>query len=52
MPTEKELIELGKKAFAAKLKEKERSKATVEAVKKLVAAHREEYQSYLAEAGR
>ena len=49
MPTDKELMEAGRKALAAKDKEKARSKVTASAVKRLIAAHKEEYQSYLAE---
>ena len=47
MPTQEELIEAGRKAFAAKDREKKRTKAVAEATKKLIAAHRPEYDGYL-----
>jgi hypothetical protein len=47
MATNEELIALGKKALKAIEAEKVRSKARAEAVKKLIAAHRPEYEGYL-----
>lgn len=49
-PTDRELIELGRKALAAKEKDKVRTKAYTAAAKRLIAAHRQEYEQYLAEA--
>jgi len=47
MPTDAELIELGKKALAAKVKDKARTRAISEATQKLISAHRDEYEGYL-----
>ena len=47
MPTNEELVELGKKALAAKEKDKARTKKAAEAVRKLINAHRDEYEGYL-----
>ena len=48
--TNEELIALGKKALIAREKDKVRTRATAEAVRQLVNAHRDEYESYLAKA--
>lgn len=50
MVTQAELIKLGEKALAAREKDKVRTKAYSAAVKKLIAAHRDEYERYLTEA--
>lgn len=48
MPTDAELIELGKKVIAQRDRDKVRGKAAAAAIKKLIAAHRPEYEGYLA----
>ena len=50
MPTNEELIALGKKVLAQKEKDKTRAKATAVAIQKLIAAHQEEYAGYLPKA--
>lgn len=50
MPTNEELIELGKKTLALREKDKKRTKAVSTAVKQLIAAHKDEYQDLLAKA--
>ena len=49
MVTNEELIELGKKMLAQKAKDKAKARAVTHATQKLVAAHRAEYEKYLAE---
>ena len=50
MPTDKELIELGKKMLTNREKDKKRTKAVAEATSKTINAHRGEYEGYLAAA--
>ena len=50
VPTEAELIELGKKAHALREKDKARARAYSTAVRRLIAAHQEEYEGYLEQA--
>lgn len=50
MPTNEELIELGRKALVQKDKDKARTKAAATAVRMLINAHKDEYQGYLKKA--
>lgn len=51
MPTNEEIMEAGRKALAAKEKDKKRTKRVAEATRKLIAAHKDEYDGYLKAAG-
>jgi len=50
MPTNEELIQEGKKALALKEKDRARTKAKAFAIKRLIAAHKGEYEEYLDQA--
>jgi len=47
MPTKEELLELGKRAYERQERDKLLTKAHGAAVKKLIAAHKEEFSTYL-----
>lgn len=49
MPTDKEYIEMGKKAEQARIKDRERTRIVYRATKKLISAHQPEYEEYLRE---
>jgi hypothetical protein len=52
MPTQKELIEMGQKAWDRKQRDTLLTKAHYAATKKLISAHQPEFDTYLDEAKR